>query len=115
MPLYVREKGQRHSLNRRPCGPQRRPLLHTPYILTAEHYEYGFESAGIMNEYLRLFYICSSVHRNSRLKNSNKMQQYADFFTAKLLYMFRVSDLYQRLQLQFYILLMIGAIDARNM
>jgi len=25
-----------------------------------------------------LFYICSSVHRNSRLKKSNNMQQYAD-------------------------------------
>jgi len=24
------------------------------------------------------FYVCSSVHRNSRLKKSNKMQQYAD-------------------------------------
>jgi len=26
------------------------------------------------------FYICSSVHRNSRLKKSNKMQQYADIY-----------------------------------
>ena len=25
-------------------------------------------------------YICSSVHRNSRLKESNKMQQYADVY-----------------------------------
>jgi len=27
-----------------------------------------------------IFYICSSVHRNSRLKKSNKMQQYADIY-----------------------------------
>ena len=27
-----------------------------------------------------LFYICSSVHRNSTLKKSNKMQQYADIY-----------------------------------
>ena len=27
-----------------------------------------------------LFYICSSVHRNSRLKKSNKMQLYADIY-----------------------------------
>ena len=26
------------------------------------------------------FYICNSVHRNSRLKKSNKMQQYADIY-----------------------------------
>ena len=26
------------------------------------------------------FYICGSVHRNSRLKKSNKMQQYADIY-----------------------------------
>jgi len=26
------------------------------------------------------FYICSSVHRNSRLKKSTKMQQYADIY-----------------------------------
>ena len=26
------------------------------------------------------FYICSSVHRNSRLQKSNKMQQYADIY-----------------------------------
>ena len=26
------------------------------------------------------FYICSSVHRNSRLKKSNKVQQYADIY-----------------------------------
>ena len=26
------------------------------------------------------FYICSSVHRNSRLKKPNKMQQYADIY-----------------------------------
>ena len=27
-----------------------------------------------------LFYICSYVHRNSRLKKSNEMQQYADIY-----------------------------------
>jgi len=27
-----------------------------------------------------MFYICGSVHRNSRLKKSNKMQQYADIY-----------------------------------
>jgi len=26
------------------------------------------------------FYICSSVHRNSRLKKSNKMQHYVDIY-----------------------------------
>jgi len=41
-------------LNRRPGGPHRRPLLLTPYTSTAEEYEYGFEFAGTMNEYLHL-------------------------------------------------------------
>ena len=27
-----------------------------------------------------IFYICGSVHRNSRLKKSNKMQLYADIY-----------------------------------
>jgi len=44
------------------------------------------------------------------LIRSNKMQQY-EGITAKLLYMY----LYQRLQLQFYVLLMMGAMDTRNM
>jgi len=38
---------------------------------------------------LRNFIFCSSVHRNSRLKKSNKVQQYADIHL--LLYMFRAS------------------------
>ena len=46
------------------------------------------------------FCIRGSVHRNSRLMQSNEMQQY---------------DLYHRLQLQFYVLLMMRAMDARNM
>jgi len=29
---------------------------------------------------LSIFHICSSVHRNSRLKKYNKMQQYADIY-----------------------------------
>jgi len=31
-------------------------------------------------KYIVECYICSSVHRNSRLKKSNKMQQYADIY-----------------------------------
>ena len=111
--------------------------------------------------YLKKFYIPGSVHRNSRLKKSNEMQQYADIYlvlncstcfrcpscpssgvhktvvavsgtdhtiwgasflkrdeirTDLGLYGPRsVLDLYQRLQLQFYVLLMMGAMDARNM
>jgi hypothetical protein len=99
------------------------------------------------------FYICSSVHRNSRLKKSNKMQQYADIYlllnystcfghpsswvhktvfadsgvdhtiwrTESLFghvwrsLLPRYYDLYQRLQLRFYVLLMMDAMDARNM
>jgi hypothetical protein len=95
------------------------------------------------------------VHRNSRLKKSNKMQQYSDIYLllncstcfgrplrtssgvyktvvaasgtdhtvwgASFLKRDQVSslprqyDLYHRLQLQFYVLLMMGAMDARNM
>jgi len=33
-----------------------------------------------MASFLQFFYICSSVHRNSRLKKPNKMQQYADIY-----------------------------------
>jgi len=73
--------------------------------------------------------------------NINKIQRDATacgcLFTAKLLYMFRVSmapiirstlncncsfwyrytwhDVYRKLQLQFNVLLMMGAIDTRNM
>ena len=121
------------------------------------------------------FYICISVHRNSRLKESNKMQLYADiylllnystcfglpsrsssgvhktvvaafgtdytvwgarFFKRDQIrtglgqsvwhslpqtshvwrsLLPRYYDLYQRLQLQFYVLLMMGAMDVRNM
>ena len=32
------------------------------------------------NKHLWSFYICRSVHRNSRLKKSNKMQLYADIY-----------------------------------
>jgi len=31
-------------------------------------------------QYKSKLYICSSVHHNSRLKKSNKMQQYADVY-----------------------------------
>jgi len=33
-----------------------------------------------MNSDFTKFYICCSAHRNSRLKKSNKMQQYADMY-----------------------------------
>ena len=111
------------------------------------------------------FYVRGSVHRNSRLKKYNKMQQYADIhllinystcfgrqsrslsgvhktvvaasstdhtiWGASFLKCGRASflkcghvlgsllpteyDLYQRLQLQFYVHLLMGAMDARNM
>ena len=114
---------------------------------------------------LMLFYIRGSMHRNSRLKKSNEMQQYEDSYlllnystcfghpshpssavhktvvaasgtdhtiwgTSFLKcdrirsslfgnvwgsFLPRYYDLYQRLQLQFYVLLMMGAMDARNM
>ena len=59
------------------------------------------------------FYICSYVRRNSSLKESNKMQQYADIYL--LINYSTCFDLYQRLQPQFYVLLMMDAMDARNM
>ena len=31
-------------------------------------------------EFLHVFYICSSVHRNSMLKKSNRMRQFADIY-----------------------------------
>jgi len=73
------------------------------------------------------------VHRNSRLKESNEMQQYADIYLLlnystcfgrpsrpssevhKTVVAASGTDLYQMLQLQFYVLLMMGAMDARNM
>ena len=111
------------------------------------------------------FYICSSVHRNCRLRKFNKIQQYADIYlllnyctcfgrpsrpssgvhkivvaasgTDNAIWeasffkrdqirqslfghvwrslLPRQYDLYQRLQLQFYVLLMMGAMDTRNM
>ena len=102
------------------------------------------------------FYIHGSVHRNSILKRSNKMQQYAGIYLLQnyctcfgcpshrssgvhktvsvasgmdhitypgnnlpLLeegcYLDTWYGLYQKLQLQFYVLLMMGAIDTRNM
>ena len=54
-------------------------------------------------------YIHDSVHRNSILIRSNKMQQYAG------VYFLRYYDLQQRLQLQFYVLLTMDAMDTRNM
>jgi len=106
-----------------------------------------------------IFYVCSSVHHNSRLNKSNKMQQYADIYLL-LNYCTRFGrpscpssgvhkavvaasgsdrtiwgasflkrdpiwsvwrsllprqyDLYQRLQLQLYVLLMMGVMDAQN-
>ena len=50
-----------------------------------------------MNSAMLVLYMAqgkmSNMHSNSRLKKSNKMQQYADIylFTAKLLYMFWAS------------------------
>jgi len=42
------------------------------------------EPNGVRRKYLTIaclgFYICGSVHRNSRLKKVNKMQQYADIY-----------------------------------
>jgi len=85
-------------------------------------------------------YIHGSVHRNSVLIRSNKMQQYAGIIYCKITLhvssvhrtrhqkyiklklqplvgrlLLRYYDLYQRLQLQFYVLLMMGAMDSRNM
>ena len=68
-----------------------------------------------------------------RLKKSNKMQLYADIYLLlnystyfgcpsrpssgvyKTVVAASGTDLYQRLQLQSYVLLMMGAMDARNM
>ena len=103
---------------------------------------------------LYVFYIRGSVHCNSVLIRSSKLQQYAGvyllqnhstcfgcqshpssgvhkaltaasgtgdsiwattFLQRGLRLLLRYYDLYQRLQLQFYVLLMMGAIDPRNM
>ena len=55
--------------------------------MTQKHnHKYAFQISVSYNEkeIMELnstkFYICSSVHRNSRLKKSNKMQQYADIY-----------------------------------
>ena len=61
----------------------------------------------------RKFYIRGSVHRNSRLKKSNEMRQYADIYLVT--FEEACSPDSMRLQLQFYVLLMMGAMDARNM
>jgi len=80
---------------------------------------------------------------NSWLEKSNEMQQYADIYlllnystcfgrpsrpssvvhktvlaasgTDHTIWEASLLDLYQRLQVQFYVLLMMGAMDARNM
>jgi len=65
------------------------------------------------------------MHRDSVLIRSNEMQQYATTFRQRGLIRPRwrkvvaltrdMYDLYQKLQLQFDVLLMMGAIDTRNM
>jgi len=50
--------------------------------------------------------LMSQTFQFTRLKKSNEMQQYADIYLLLN---------YQRLQLQFYVLLMMGAMDDRNM
>ena len=80
--------------------------------------------------------IRGSVHRNSRLKKSNEMQQYADIYLLlnystcfgrpsrpssgvhKSVVAASGTDhtvKHQRLKIQFYALLKTGAMDARNM
>jgi hypothetical protein len=122
----------------------------------------GWLANGCLDHWLIFFYIHGSVHRNSILIRSNKMQQYAGIYllqthsacfgcpshpssgvhktvtaasvqvivseqqpSSNVAYrpiglvggrlLLRYYDLYQRLQLQFYVLLMIGAMDTRNM
>jgi len=58
-----------------------------------------FKPANTDKHNLAFLYICSSGHRNSRLKKSNKMQLYAEKFNFCTLQ----YDLHQRLQLQFYV------------
>ena len=42
---------------------------------------HSFEAVSIPNSSsCNFFYICGSVHRNSRLKKSNEMQEYADIY-----------------------------------
>jgi len=43
---------------------------------------------------LYIFYICGSVHRNSRLKKSNKMQKYANIYLL-LNYTLHVSGVHR--------------------
>jgi len=133
--------------------------------MTQTHnHKYAFQISVSYNEkeivqlHSTKFYICGSVHRNSRLKKSKKIQQYADIYlllnystcfgrpsrpssgvhkpvvaasgTDRTVWeasffkgdrhvsrslLPRQYDLYQGLQLQFYALLIMGAMDARNM
>jgi len=68
----------------------------------------------------KIFYIHGSVHRQSILIRSNKMQLMQVFIYCKIT--LHVSGVYRthhqeyiKLQLQFDVLLMMGAIDTRNM
>jgi len=40
----------------------------------------GFQNENNFINFIYFFYIRGSVHRNSRLKKSNEMQQYADIY-----------------------------------
>jgi hypothetical protein len=55
------------------------------------------------------FYIRGSVQRNSLLIRSSNVAKFGHVGGGLL---FRYYDLYQRLQLQFYVLLMMGAMYA---
>jgi len=50
------------------------------YFSTLSHERHDYKKKVIEHKILYLFYICSSVHRSSRLKKSNKMQQYANIY-----------------------------------
>ena len=58
-------------------------LTETSVILQSKYPLWLSDLHQILSRWTVFFsqvYICSSVHRNSRLKKSNKMQQYADIY-----------------------------------
>ena len=51
------------------------------YVIQADQVDLATANVDTVDETeSHLFYICSCVHHNSRLKKSNKMQQYADIY-----------------------------------
>jgi hypothetical protein len=90
-------------------------MVHPVEVYTHEAHTiipFTYRTGMVYMNVTSIFYIHGSMHRNSILIRSNKMQRGKGHVGERLL--FKYYDLYQRLQLQFYALLMTGAKDTRN-